>query len=420
MTRSRRALRLAALVLLTGGCRAPTSRQGSAVRNPEPAAAKAPGSLRLLACPQVPESTDPTAQADSAPKDALGPTGSAAGHDCAAPPSGRPQFVLGVWYQPSSSFAKWKERGVNTMVGYETEGGARPIRVWRQELDSLNLYAIRQPDVDTTADAKDPRLLAWFVVRDEPDVAFREGEQGTDPASVQRGRDRLRIAAPDMPLFINLSGGYVIEAFQGIGRPSLADYQAYLQSADWISQDHYPITGRARPDWIDLRLPIARRGERPNRFTVGWLVSALRTWSGGKPQFAILETSNANVTWVPPKARRGVTAAELRGQIWHAIIHGAHGLVYFPCSFNPFQYDATPADVSAEMKVQNKRITAWADILLSPGDVVPAPVPFEAATRLHDGHRYRLVLNFSHDSATYENGNRYGPYDYHIYEDGHS
>ena len=332
-----------------------------------------------------------------------------------APGAGPPRFVLGVWYQPGASFTKWKKRGINTIVGRDMEGGKTPRENWLKQLDQAGLYSIRQPEGDPIADGKDPRLLAWFVIRDEPDVAYRDGDAGTAPADALRERDRLRNASPSTPLFINVSGSYVIDAFRGASRPSVDDYRAYLESADWISNDHYPVTSWARPDWIDLRLPIAERREESNRFTIGWVLTRLSEWSGGKPQFAILETSNQNLTWVPPRKRRGVSPDELRGQIWHAIINGARGLIYFPCSFNEFQYDGTPPDVAAELITQNARITAWADLLLSPGQAIAAPAPFEAATRSYQGHTYRIVLNFSHEPSTYVNGDRYGAYEYRAY-----
>jgi hypothetical protein len=277
------------------------------------------------------------------------------------------------------------------------------------------LYSIRQPEGDPVADAKDPRLLAWFVIRDEPDVAYRQGEPNVSPADAEREAERLRKASPTTPLFVNLSGGYVIEAFEGASRPSIADYREYLATADWISSDHYPVTGRARPDWIDLGLPVSKRSDGSRRFTIGWVLGQLSALSGGKPQFAILETSNQNLTWVPTRQRRGVTPDELRGEIWHALLNGARGLIYFPCSFNEFQYDGTPPDVAVELTTQNARIEAWADLLLSPGQTIAAPTPFESATRFYQGYTYRIVLNFSHQPATYANGDRYGPYEYRAY-----
>jgi hypothetical protein len=37
-----------------------------------------------------------------------------------------PSFIIGVWYQPVSSFPKWKARGINTLVGIELENGGQP------------------------------------------------------------------------------------------------------------------------------------------------------------------------------------------------------------------------------------------------------------------------------------------------------
>ena len=62
-------------------------------------------------------------------------------------------------------------------------------------------------------------------------------------------------------------------------------------------------------------------------------MQTLAEWSDGKPQWAVIETSNQRLSWVP--GSRGVTRDEFRGELWHSIINGAQGVVYFPFSFNP-------------------------------------------------------------------------------------
>src|SRR5215204_6700398 len=35
-----------------------------------------------------------------------------------------PKFIVGVYMQPTDTFDVWRTRGVNTLVGYESRGGA--------------------------------------------------------------------------------------------------------------------------------------------------------------------------------------------------------------------------------------------------------------------------------------------------------
>jgi hypothetical protein len=324
-----------------------------------------------------------------------------------------PFFVIGAWYQPMSSFPKWKARGINTMMGFEAESIKVPFATWHDALAAQGLYAIRKPQGELAADAKDSRLLAWKF-DDEPDLGDKRGKPGSDPASLQQLYAQYKAAAPQMPVYINLSGGDVRGAWQH-GGAARAHSAAYSGAADWISQDLYPITGWARPDWIDLSLPVAMpAAKEPDRYTVGWTIDALRDLSEGKPQFAIIECSNQNLNWLPAAKRRGVSADEFRGQLWHAIIHGAVGIGYFPQQIGGgFKFDAMPDDVAAEMTAQDKKIAALSDILLAPGERLDTPAPIEVATRKLHGKTHTLVLNYSSKAADYR-GKTYLPYEIEI------
>jgi hypothetical protein len=221
----------------------------------------------------------------------------------------------------------------------------------------------------------------------------------------------MKAVAPNVPVLINLSGGDVRGGWQK-GGAAKEKYGAYTQTADWISQDLYPITGWARPDWIDLSVPIALPPTKePERYTVGWTVDALRTISNGKPQIAIIECSNQNLGWVAADKRRSVTADEFRGQVWHAIIHGAVGIGYFPQQIGGgFKFDNMSPEVESEMVKQNARITGLSDVLLAEAARVDAPAPFEVATRRHHGKTYTFVLNFSSKPAEYQ-GKTFAPYE---------
>jgi len=135
-------------------------------------------------------------------------------------------------------------------------------------------------------------------------------------------------------------------------------------------------------------------------------VDRLREWSApstgsgqGKPQFAFIETSAQRLPWTA-KATRGVTADEFRAEIWHAVIHGVKGVVYFPQRIGEgFLYDATPGRVVAEMVRQNARLNELGEVLASgmnPAEVsVSAEAPLEVGWRVRGGKVYVIALNFS-------------------------
>lgn len=298
--------------------------------------------------------------------------------------SGPSFFVIGVFDQPSYSFSKWAGRGVNTIVDYDSLSGTVPFSTWHSALVANHLYAIRQPVGNLVQDAQDPALLAWMQP-DEPDT---NGEA----AEVAANYALWHAAAPQVPIWENFNGGHIPNSSETAYAPMLA-------STDWVSNDLYPVTGWDQPSQIDL----SEGGD-----WIGWTINTLNNWSGGKPQFQILETSNQKLSWVSNP--RGVTPDELRGTVWDSVIHGVKGVFYFPQSFGGgFQYDATPDDVAAEMTSVDQQLAAWSGVLLAPGQQVTMPKPFLRATRTYDGQTYTFTLNFSHGTATL-NGQSYRPY----------
>ena len=294
-------------------------------------------------------------------------------------------FPIAVWSQPIVNFDRWKARGVNTLMKYETYGGApgHDISSWSNAANAKGFFQIRQPRENPADDLAETRLLAWMH-DDEPD--FR----GHDPAMLAQKYMQWKAVDPAKPVLVNFSGGNVLG-----GQTTRAQYEQFMQSADWISNDFYPVTGWGTPAWIDYSKTIA------NRRTPGRALQTLADWSDGKPQWAIIETSNQRLSWVPNS--RGVTRDEFRGELWHSIINGAQGVVYFPFSFNPFSFDLTPPEVVAEMTTQNARVQSVARILNASDSpttdkISLANATLEAARRTYDGDDYFFVLNMS--SAT--------------------
>lgn len=297
-------------------------------------------------------------------------------------------FIIGVWVQPSSSFAKWRARGINTVVGLDLHHGLVSYRQWRAELERQDLYAIRQPRRALSQDARDPRLLAWMQT-DGPDSA----DNSTDPAVLKRLYRRWKTAAPGVPVFLNFCGSCVLA-----GNHSEERYRDWIAASDWVSNNLYPVNSN-HPEWIDLR----RDPEPP----IGRALDILKSWSHGKRQIEIVEASNQEI----PLSRRAPTSAELRGMIWHSIIHGASGIVYFPQRVgDKFDFDAVPPKLVAEMKRINSSISRLAAVLLSRGRRTQAPKPFERAIRVRGRRVYSIVLNLSHRAAYYH-GRRYGPFE---------
>jgi hypothetical protein len=287
-------------------------------------------------------------------------------------PTSRPTFIIGVWSPPARDLAAWKTRGANTAVGYESESNTVSMDQWIAAARRQGMFTIRRPHKDIADDLNDPSLLA-FLQMDEPD------QRGIDPEVLLDQYGDWKKRAPGIPVFLNVSGGHLL--FRKTPRET---YEQYFRAADWIGNDFYPVTGWNQPTWLPR---------------IGQAIDLARELSDGKPQFAFIETSNQQLAWTP-KNTRGVTPGELRAEIWQAIVHGAGGIIYFPQQFNPFQFDATPSDVSLEMVKQDALLEKLGPILSLPHDPkgmkVSVTPPLEAAWRKGaDGICYAIVVNMS-------------------------
>jgi hypothetical protein len=333
-------------------------------------------------------------------------------------------FLIGVWAQPTRApellpdgtyhvvtMQLWKDRGINTMVGYDC-GPQRNVSVeeWTAAVQATGLRAIRVPD---TADgpticgntnqnphdiarlqadlaAAGTTLLAWMHP-DEPDY------HNIPPSALAPDYQSMKQAAPNHPVWLNFAG-------PNIGLGAQATYQGYAHTSDWLGFDLYPSNNNR---------PINAIGDR-----VDWL----RTWSAGKPVFAYIESSAQHLKSGGTPIGDAPTPDEMRAEIWHAVIHGATGILYFPQRINDgFRYDGMTnenPELIPEMKTQNQRLTTWSAMLLAPGGQVAESAPFEAATRSYNGYTYKIVLNLSNAPATYSTGEVYKPYDVVLYRNG--
>jgi hypothetical protein len=297
-------------------------------------------------------------------------------------------FPIGVWSQPAYTFDKWQSRGINTVINYEPYGGQDSIDVWSNAANAHNFYQVRQPRANPADDLKETRLLAWMHL-DEPDL------HKTSPSLLAADYAKWKAVDPSKPVFINFSGGELLNH-----STSNTTYQQYMASADIIGNDFYPVTGWGRPDWIDNSRTAA------DRKTEGMAIKGYSDLSGGKPQWAFIETSAQKLSWIQGGNARGVTPAEFRGEVWDAIINGAKGVAYFPQQIGSgFRFDMTPADVVSEMTTQNSRIQSLARVLNASSNptadkIAMASSLLEGARKTYDGDQYFFILNMSGKALT--------------------
>jgi hypothetical protein len=294
-----------------------------------------------------------------------------------------PKCVIGVWYQPVSSFEKWKARGINTLVGCP-DGAENVSRAdWMAAARQAGLNYIAKPTVDPAdikADLLDANLLAWEQP-DEPD-----GAGNLPPEKIVENFKAWK-GAGNKPVFLNIDGWKTQYR-------ATADYLKYFEGADWIGFDYY----------------ILNRGEGPaNINKIGERLDKLKAWTGGKKKlYVFIECSDQNLrvsdwaqgkdatgTQLAPKMR-GPTADEMVKEMEVAMAHGAAGIVYFPDVIGKGweSFDGTTPECEVAMKIANAKLTAAAEKALG-NKAVPAVVrPADPKAPL-DGHEITV------DGVTY-------------------
>jgi len=299
--------------------------------------------------------------------------------------NGQKFFPIGVWQQPHWLASYHKGLGINTFFIKGQGSGSD-----EQLLDTLQaegMYGI----LHFNAAVQDhPALLMWGLP-DEPDQA------GTLPSVIQQEYDAIKLADPDHPVALNLTVGFYTDS-NFYAPPSwmggnLSYYDAYAAVPDVLSFDIYPVTGWNQPSWL---------------YIPGAATHVLRTQYGQslKPTWCFVEASDQNLSWTPP-GTPGPTPAQLRFEVWDAVIRGATAIHYFTIAFNPFTWSSLPPAIEQEMLAVNTEITALKDVILSlepPINVTGSEAsgkPFDFMVR-QAGTTYYLFVANAHMGLTSE------------------
>lgn len=281
-------------------------------------------------------------------------------------------FVIGVWQQPASSFQKWKTRGCNTLVDFPLGADRKPLSTSDRQAafavaDEIGFRIICDPDPDDyRRDVGHLSLLAWMQKPDEPEnwehVKYKDAAGTRDfvraTADWFSRRSTLNGLAPSVPLFGNFNGTVLTSAWETwpANKPLserniiIPEYRLFMSQCDWVSADWHVINFARSPDQI---VPLYRK-----------MVERLRDFSGGKRVMAFIEASHQGLAKFP--TGRAPTRAEMRAEIWTAIICGATGITYFPAKVEGgYVADAMTADLIAEMGWNNIAIASAQEWILN-------------------------------------------------------
>jgi hypothetical protein len=266
------------------------------------------------------------------------------------------EFPIAVWLQDPSNAARYKAAGFNLYVAL-WEG---PTEAQLAALKAAGMPVICAQNAVGLAHRADPIIVGWMH-GDEPDNA----QAVTDPATGKQSYGpcippdhivadygHIKAADPTRPVMLNLGQGVANDEWVGRGSGAkLEDYATYVNGGDIVSFDVYPVAGLEKPNSADFLWYVPKGVDRLTHWT-----------AGRKPIWNCIECTRIGGDHKP-------TPHQVRAEVWMALIHGSHGLIYFVHQFKPkFDEHALLDDpeMLAEVTAINHQIESLAPLLNSP------------------------------------------------------
>lgn len=302
-------------------------------------------------------------------------------------------FPIGVWLQNPRNAALYKAFGINTFVAL----WKGPTETQLGQLAEQGMYAVANQSPEAMSLPSADVIRAWMQV-DEPDNAQKLPIGGYGdcilPDELLTRYAALKSADSTRPVLLNFGQGLANPAWAGRGSKCArldhdSYYSAAAKAADIVSFDIYPATEERQPSILG-RIDLVGEGTRKLR---QWAAPAAKVW-------AFVETTHVK----SPEHRP--TAAEVRAEIWMAIVHGARGIVYFVHEWKPtFREDAIfrYPEIAAEVGRSNALIARLAPVLNSQAPL--ADVAVEAGTRIatlsrrHGGALWLIAVNMERKAS---------------------
>jgi hypothetical protein len=275
-------------------------------------------------------------------------------------------FPIAVWAQDPSHAAAYREVGINMYI--HIHGGLDQKKL--DQLRQADMKVIAHQNVFGLSQLGEPLIYGWMH-GDEPDNAQRNRKEKRwdpclDPADIIRDYREIKRRDPTRPVYLNVGRGVAYTDWIGRGTCRgrtdmyMVANNGYLKGCDIASFNIYPVN--SVEEEVRDQLWYVARG-----------IDNLRAWSEDqKPAWCWIET-----TRISEKSPRKPTPAEVRAQVWMALIHGARGFGYFCHSFVGNTDDAALLNDSEMLRAVadiNAEVTSLAPVLNSPDQPAYASV----------------------------------------------
>lgn len=260
---------------------------------------------------------------------------------------GEPFLPIMQWLQSSSRIAYQKDLGINTFVG---NGGDNTSAEYLAECQAQGVWCVMDPsDMSVSAD---PALLGW-IFGDEPDL----DSNAVEPEEIRSQYESIKASDPSHVTLLTLTSGF----YSQMDPPDWMSgdrsrYYDYATASDAVGFDLYPVYGWCRPDWL---------------YYVGASQEELVTeYAPSRATYQWIECARTSSQWCDLDEREqddGPTPAELRNEVWQAIVHGAKAIGYFTHSWECPDYTqfCLSAEQEAELERTNAQLTALTVPILS-------------------------------------------------------
>ncbi|MGD0999803.1 MAG: hypothetical protein ABSA67_03805 [Candidatus Brocadiia bacterium] len=300
------------------------------------------------------------------------------------PPKDDSYFPLAVWAQEPSDAPRYQKAGINLFIGLEGRADSALA-----ELKKYGMHVICGQDARTMAHKDDPTIVGWMQ-GDEPDNAQDlPGHNGYGPpilpAKIIAKYEAMRKADPTRPVFLNLGRATAWDELPDRGERSRhpEDYVEYVKGCDIASFDIYPVA--QNDPKVKNKLEFVGKGvERLVKFT-----------DGRKPVWNCIECTRID-------GGDKASPKQVKAEVWIALVHGSHGIVYFCHAFKPTEDDHAilddPENLAAVTAI-NGQIRELAPALNSPTikgalkvESSNEDLPVAAMVKKHGGATYVFAV----------------------------